>query len=96
MRQFGFNLKGSLSPPPRPDGQSSRILRRRLEDDVEDVFDKACAARDVERASDLLTVLEKMQARRAASYGRERRMNSGTLVRARQRLKQLSGSIVGS
>ena len=93
MRRIGFTIGNNAFRQPAAPVQSTvnRYSRRRLEDDIEDVFYKACAARDVERAADLVGLLERMQARRSVSYGRERRLNSGTLDRARQKLKQLGG-----
>jgi hypothetical protein len=88
MRRIGFKVRGtSYAPPATP--PAHRVLRRRLEDDIEDVFDRACAAREIERAADLLELLEKVSAFRAGPYGRERRLSRATMERARLKLKSL-------
>ena len=94
MRTFGFlvNRSSGLHEVRIPGARLARVnqsLKRRLDDDLEEVFNRACAANDLEAAGDLLTVLEKWHARRAASYGRERRINSASLDRARKDLERL-------
>ena len=42
----------------------NQSLKRRLDDDVEEVFNRACATNDLEAAADLLALLEKWHARR--------------------------------
>jgi hypothetical protein len=95
MRTFGFI--GSKSPrlheTPIPGARLARVnqaLKRRLDDDVEDVFNRACATNDLESANDLLALLEKWHARRSASYGRERRITDANLQRARKELERMS------
>jgi hypothetical protein len=68
----------------------NQSLKRRLDDDVEEVFSRTCASNDLESAADLLNLLEKWHARRSASYGRERRISGANLVRARKELERLS------
>jgi hypothetical protein len=58
--------------------------RRRLDDQVEEVFIRACASRDVDAARDLLNLLEKWHTRRLSRYGRERRINGASLERLRK------------
>jgi hypothetical protein len=94
MRTFGFlvNRSSSLHEVRIPGARLARVnqsLKRRLDDDLEEVFNRACATNDLEAATDLLTLLEKWHARRAASYGRERRINSAALDRARKDLDRL-------
>jgi hypothetical protein len=94
MRTFGFlvNRSSSLHEVRIPGDRLARVnqsLKRRLDDDLEAVFNRACAANDLESAADLLTVLEKWHARRSASYGRERRINSAAIERARKDLDRL-------
>jgi hypothetical protein len=94
MRTFGFlvNRSSGLHEVRIPGARLARVnqsLKRRLDDDLEEVFNRACAANDLEAAGDLLSVLEKWHARRAASYGRERRINSASLDRARKDLERL-------
>ena len=95
MRTFGFlvNRQSTLHEVRIPSDRLARVsqsLKRRLADDLEAVFNRACAAADLEAAADLLVVLEKWHARRSASYGRERRINSATLDRARKDLERLT------
>ena len=94
MRTFGFliNKNSSLHEARIPGARMARLnqsLRRRLDDDVEEVFNRACTANDLEAAADLLAVLEKWHARRSASYGRERRINGASVARVRRELERL-------
>jgi len=94
MRTFGFlvNKSTSLHEVHIPGARLARVnqsLKRRLDDDVEEVFHRACATNDLEAASDLLVLLEKWHARRSASYGRERRLSGASLQRARKELDRL-------
>jgi hypothetical protein len=94
MRRFGIlvNKSSALHEVQIPGSRLARVsqsLRRRLDDDVEDVFLRACATSDLEAAADLLTVLEKWHARRSSSYGRERRISGAALQRARKELDRL-------
>jgi len=95
MRTFGFMVKRSaaLHEVQIPTARLARVnqsLKRRLDDDVEEVFNRACATNDLEAANDLLRVLEKWHARRSASYGRERRISGAGLARARKELDRLT------
>jgi hypothetical protein len=63
----------------------NRSLRRRLSDQVDYVFQAACLSGDLATAEDLLGVLERIYARRAASMP-ERRLNDDVLVNARSEL----------
>src|SRR6266700_6252158 len=94
MRTFGFlvNRSSSLHEVRIPTARLARVnqsLKRRLDDDVEEVFNRACASNDLEAARDLLVLLEKWHARRSASYGRERRISGAALQRARKELERL-------
>ena len=94
MRTFGFLLSknSGFSEPWIPGARLARIqqsLKRRLDDDIEEVFHRACTANDLEAATDLLTVLEKWHERRSASYGRERRISGAALLRTRRELDRL-------
>ena len=94
MRSFGFLLKNatSLHEPRIPGPRLARInqsYRRRLDDGVEEVFHRACATNDLEAAADLLTVMEKWHERRAAKFGRDRRIDEAALQRARRELERL-------
>ena len=94
MRTFGFlmNKSSGLHELRIPGARMARVnqsLKRRLDDDVEEVFARACATNDLESANDLLTLLEKWHERRSASYGRERRISGASLQRARKELERL-------
>ena len=67
----------------------NQSLRRRLDDDVEEVFNRACTSNDLEAAADLLTVLERWHERRSATYGKERRINGAAIQRVRRELDRL-------
>ena len=94
MRTFGFlvNKSSSLHEVRIPGARLARVnqsLKRRLDDDLEEVFNRACATNDLEAAADLLGLLEKWHARRSASYGRERRISGASLERVRKELERL-------
>jgi hypothetical protein len=94
MRSFGFlvNRNTSLHEVRIPGSRMARVnqsLKRRLDDDVEEVFHRACATNDLESAKDLLAVLEKWHARRQALYGRERRISGASVQRARKEVERL-------
>ena len=63
----------------------NRTFRRRLSDQVQDVFREACSAGDLDTAEELLTVLEKMHNRRK-SLADERRYSDDAMVKAREEL----------
>jgi hypothetical protein len=95
MRTFGFlvNRSAAMHEVHIPGARLARVnqsLKRRLDDDVEEVFSRACATNDLEAANDLLALLEKWHARRSASYGRERRISGASLQRARKELERLA------
>jgi len=94
MRTFGFVSHRTpraqeLQIPGARLARVNSALKRRLDDDVEEVFHRACATNDLESAADLLTLLEKWHARRSASYGRERRITGANLQRARKELDRM-------
>ncbi len=100
MKGFGFLLgKGSgLRAPQIPGARMERVnqaLKRRLDDDIEEVFNRAIAANDIESANDLLALMEKWHARRQVRYGRERRISGMGVQRARRELDRLSLSNAG-
>jgi hypothetical protein len=96
MRQFGFTLKSNNFRAPAQPEQGDRILRRRLDDDVEELFDRACAQNELEKAADLLVLLENFHARRSVAYGRERRLSNAAVERARAKLKRLTAGRLGN
>ena len=101
MRAFGFVIRNSTSlrPPVSSDvagipaGRLSQVrqsFRRRLDDDLEAVFKRACLNNDPEAAADLLALLEKWHARRVARFGRERPISDEAVQRARSELERLN------
>ena len=94
MRKFSFlGKKTNLHEVRIPVGRLDRInqsLKRRLDDDIEGVFNRACASNDLEAATDLLRLLEKQHARRAPGLARERRVSSANLQQARRDLERLA------
>jgi hypothetical protein len=95
MRPFRFVLYDScfnMSEPrfgaPVP-AQARRMPRRRLDDQIETLYHRACIVQDLEAASDLLTLLEKWFQRRSARSGTDRRNDAG-LRRARRELDRLT------
>ena len=66
-------------------GRLTRTFRRRLRDRVEDLFQDACAAGDLDTAEELLTVVENMQKRRENS-GQDRRIDDEFFATAREEL----------
>jgi hypothetical protein len=79
----------SLSEPSVPHTRLERVsqaLRRRLDDAVEDVFNRACLNGDLDTAAELLGVLKNLHARRQARVGQERRISDQIILRATQEL----------
>ena len=96
MRATGFTFDSSLSfsaprEPRQADGQRPPP-KRRLDDDIEAIFSRACATSNIDAAGDLLAVLEKWHIRRTKKYGRERRINSLDLQAARRKLERLAAA----
>jgi hypothetical protein len=91
MRTFGFigNRSRSQSELQIPGARLARVnqsLKRRLDDDIEEIFSRACATNDLVSAADLLTLLEKWHLRRTTCSGRDRRNFGVNLQRARKEL----------
>ncbi len=55
---------------------------------MEDVFNQACLNGDLATAGELLDVLTKMHERRKIAFGRDRRINDDTILRARAELER--------
>jgi hypothetical protein len=75
-----------------PDSRIARInqsVRRRLEDDLEDMIRRACAGNDLEAATELLELLKKWQERRASKFGRDRRVREAEFESIREDLYRL-------
>jgi hypothetical protein len=97
VKGFGFLLgPGSTFRAPQiPDNRLNRVnqsLKRRLDDDIEEVFNRAVAGKDAESAGDLLELMEKWHARRQQRYGRERRISGANVQRARLELDRLGAA----
>jgi hypothetical protein len=96
MRPFGFILRGkhlNLSRPrlyaPLPVNRR-RWPRRRMEDQIETLFNRACLLGNLDAAADLLALLEKWYSLGSARIGRERRINGDAMHRARRELERLT------
>src|SRR5580658_2759887 len=62
-------------------------LRRRLSDQVDEVFYRACSEGDRRTAAALYAILEDMHARRLRQFGNERRISDQSLAKARKALE---------
>jgi hypothetical protein len=101
LKPLGFLIKRAtgMQPTPIPGSRLARVqqaVKRRLDDDILDVFERACATNDLDSATDLLALLEKRHARRAEAYGRERRINASIVQRARRDLERMRVLLGGS
>jgi len=63
-------------------------FRRRLSDEVEEVFYRAIAENDVRTAACLYSTIEDMNTRRQQQHGLERRISDQALARAREALER--------
>lgn len=63
-------------------------FRRRLSDEVEEVFYRAVAENDVRTAACLYATIEDMNTRRQQQHGLERRISDQALARARDALER--------
>lgn len=89
----GARLKPSNVTPDRlvSDRLASvyRSACRRIDDDVKQTFNRACLSNDLDVATDLLALLEKLHARREGRHRGKRQFNDDTIQRARRKLKDL-------
>ncbi len=97
LKNFGFILgrSSNFRAPAIPVNRLDRVnssLKRRLDDDIEEVFSRALAGNDLESASDLLALMEKWHVRRQIRYGRERRISGAGVQRARRELDKLTAA----
>jgi hypothetical protein len=95
MRMYGFRpaVAPNLRPPQTPDLRlaiSKPSQRRRLDDAMVAVFERALGANNLDGAADVLEVLELWHERRAARYGRERRIDNKHLVVMRAELERVT------
>ena len=95
MRMFGYRTTAAtnLRAPQIPDMRqalSKPSQRRRLDDAMVAIFERACAGNNLDAAAEILTVLETWHERRAAKYGRERRIDDRHLVVMRAELERVT------
>jgi hypothetical protein len=64
--------------------------RRRLDDAMVAVFDRACTTNNLDAAADVLEVLLIWHRRRSAKYGRERRISDDQIKSMLAELKRLT------
>jgi hypothetical protein len=64
-------------------------LRRRLSDQVEETFYRACAENDIRTAAFLYATIEDMNTRRQQQHGRERRISDQAVAEAREALNRV-------
>jgi hypothetical protein len=93
-RRLSFLVGGTsgMAETRIPDSRLARVnqcVRRRLNDDLEDMIRRACAGNDLEAATELLDLLKKWHERRASKFGRDRRVRSSDLERIREELDTL-------
>jgi hypothetical protein len=98
MRPLGFSLSSitRLHEAPIPGSRSGRTNwphRRRLDDALEAVFQRACATNNMDAAADVLAVLEKWHDRRTVKYGSERRIDGRVITAMRAELERLRARI---
>ncbi len=85
----------ALDARPIPDARlihAGQVPKRRLDDALEEVFRRACDAGNLEAAEDLLSVLEKWNARRVTIHGVDRRINDTGVRAMRTELERLMAS----
>jgi hypothetical protein len=95
MRPIGFSLR--ISPGfrevPRPGNRlapANWVARRRLDDALVEIFNRACAGNNLDAAADLLALLEKWHERRKSKYRGERRISDESLIARRAELERLT------
>jgi len=95
MRTYGLRVGAAANPheAPPPGARiipSGRTYRRRLDDAMVAVFDRACRTNNLDAAADVLEVLITWHRRRSTKYGRERRINDDHLKSMLAELKRLT------
>ena len=81
-------LHAAAIPGARPVDYNRRP-RRRLDDSLVDIFERAIASNNLDAAADILTILEKWHDRRKSKYGRERRIGDVEMKAMRGDLDRL-------
>src|ERR1700733_13990710 len=92
MRTYGLRVgvAASRNEAPPPGARMTGTYRRRLDDAMVAVFDRACTTNNLDAAADVLEVLITWHRRRSAKYGRERRINDDHLKSMLAELKRLT------
>jgi aminoglycoside phosphotransferase (APT) family kinase protein len=95
MRTYGLRVGAAANLHETPPAgarmiASSRDYRRRLDDAMVAVFDRACYTNNLDAAADVLEVLITWHRRRSTKYGRERRINDDHLKSMLAELKRLT------
>jgi hypothetical protein len=95
MRTYGVRVTPAFNPHEAPPpgarkAAANRTYRRRLDDAMVAVFDRACAGNNLDAAADVLEVLIAWHRRRSAKYGRERRISDDHLKLMLAELKRLT------
>ena len=88
----------SMAEPRIPADRMTRLsqsYRRRLDDVIDDAFQRACMNGDLDIAADLLHILEKLHNRRVERFGKVRPINDSTIVQARSNLERHLRSSTG-
>jgi hypothetical protein len=97
MESSNFSPEKTAAHQARPILESrlvhaARIHRRRLDDALEEAFNRACAVNNLGAATDLLVVLEKWHGKSVNPYGSERRINDTNVKSMRADLDRLTAS----
>jgi hypothetical protein len=94
MRTYGLRVGATSGIDAMPPGAgvipSDRTYRRRLDDAMVAVFDRACNTNNLDAAADVLEVLIAWHRRRSTKYGRERRISDDHLKSMLAELKRLT------
>ena len=80
------NTEQAISDPNRVLERISKMLRRRLSDRIEPVFQAACMTGELDTAADLLTVLGNVRERGRRAFGDERRISDDPVAKAQEEL----------
>lgn len=95
MRTYGLRPGAASRPHEAPPAgakmlAAGRAYRRRLDDAMVAVFDRACNTNNLDAAADVLEVLISWHRRRSSKYGRERRINDNHLKAMLAELQRLT------
>jgi hypothetical protein len=94
MRTYGYRVSAAGdardAPPGALKAAADRSYRRRLDDAMVAIFDRACTGNNLDAAADVVEVLITWHRRRSAKYGRERRISDDHLKVMLAELKRLT------